>query len=47
MIRFPDRDFEYILRLAATPAVGDRIRRKGTMWTVTRVTKLRETTIHP
>jgi hypothetical protein len=46
VIRFPDGDFEYDMRRASAPVVGDTIKRKGTVWTVTRVTGRRPVTIH-
>jgi len=46
VVRFPNGDFEYDVRRAPAPEVGDTIRRKGALWNVTRVTGTELRTIH-
>jgi hypothetical protein len=46
VIRFPDGDFEYDMRRAVAPTVGETIRKRGLLWTVTRVTKNEPVTVH-
>jgi hypothetical protein len=46
VIRFPDGDFEYDVRRRPAPAVGDLIRRRGTLWLVTRVTRRSDVIVH-
>ena len=46
VIRFPDGDYEYDLTRRERPAVGDTLRRKGSLWSVTRVTDGDVLTVH-
>jgi hypothetical protein len=46
VIRFPDGDFEYDLTRRERPAVGDTLRRRGSLWSVTRVTDGDVLTVH-
>ena len=48
VIRYPSGDFEYNLTVAgrALPAVGEKLRRKGVLWLVTRITKNHPDTVH-
>ena len=39
VIRFPNGDFEYDLTRRPVPAVGERMRRRGEMWSVARITQ--------
>jgi hypothetical protein len=46
VIRFPNGDFEYDMRRAVAPSVGETIRKKGLLWSVTRVTQDEPITVH-
>ena len=46
VIRFPDGDFEYDLGRRGTPSVGETLRRRGTLWSVTRIDDEAVQTIH-
>ena len=48
VIRYPNGDFEYDLTATgrALPAVGEKLRRKGVLWLVTRITKDQPDTVH-
>jgi hypothetical protein len=46
VIRFPDGDFEYDLTRRAVPSIGERMRRKGLLWSVTRITENGVATVH-
>ena len=38
VIRFPNGDFEYDLSRRALPLVGDTMRKRGLLWSVTKIT---------
>jgi hypothetical protein len=46
VIRFPDGDFEYDMRRAVAPRVGETIRKKGLLWKVMRVTRDEPVIVH-
>ena len=46
VIRFPDGDFEYDLGRRGTPSVGETLRRRGSLWSVTRIDDEAVQTIH-
>jgi hypothetical protein len=46
VIRFPDGDFEYDLTRRAVPSIGETMRRKGMLWSVTRITENGVVTVH-
>jgi hypothetical protein len=46
VIRYPDGDFEYDMRRGAAPRVGDMLRKRGLLWSVTRVTQDEPVTVH-
>jgi hypothetical protein len=46
VIRFPDGDYEYDLTRREFPAIGDTLRRRGSFWSVTRVTDGDVLTVH-
>ena len=37
VIQFPDGDFEYDLTRGAAPSIGQTLRRRGSLWSVTAV----------
>ena len=37
VIRFPNGDYEYQLSRRPVPAIGEKMRRKGALWSVTRI----------
>jgi hypothetical protein len=46
VIRYPNGDFEYDFTRRAFPSVGERLRRKGLLWLVTRITQGRVVTVY-
>jgi hypothetical protein len=46
VIRYPNGDFEYDFTRRAFPSVGERLRRKGLLWLVTRITQGRVMTVY-
>ncbi len=46
VIRFPNGDFEYDVRRGAAPTVGETIRRRGMLWSVTRIAQGERPTVH-
>jgi hypothetical protein len=46
VIRFPNGDYEYDFTRLAVPSVGDTLRKKGLLWSVTRITKDTPVTVH-
>jgi len=46
VIQFPDGDFEYDFTRGATPSIGQTLRRRGSLWSVTGVDGERVVTIH-
>jgi hypothetical protein len=46
VIQFPDGDFEYDFTRGAAPSVGQTLRRRGSLWSVTRVDGERVVTIY-
>jgi hypothetical protein len=46
VIVFPNGDFEYDVRQAAAPTIGDKIRRRGVLWSVTSITRGSVATLH-
>jgi hypothetical protein len=45
VIRFPSGDFEYDLRRADAPKVGETISKRGLLWRVTQVTQEQPPTV--
>jgi hypothetical protein len=39
VIAFPNGDYEYDVRQGAAPTIGDEIRRRGVLWSVTSMTQ--------
>jgi hypothetical protein len=46
LIRFPDGDYEYEATRRDIPSLGETMRRKGQLWTVTRITGDGPATVH-
>jgi hypothetical protein len=46
VIRFPNGDFEYDFTRGRLPSIGDKMRRHGLLWLVTRITRGRVATVH-
>jgi hypothetical protein len=46
VILFPNGDYEYDLRQSAAPTIGDKIRRRGVVWSVTSITRGSVATVH-
>jgi hypothetical protein len=45
VIRFPSGDFEYDMRRAVAPKVGETISKRGRLWRVTQVTQEQPPTV--
>jgi len=39
VIRFPNGDYEYDVARRPTPRIGERLRRRGALWSVARITQ--------
>jgi hypothetical protein len=46
VIVFPNGDYEYSVRQGAAPTIGDMIRRRGVLWSVTSITRGSVATMH-
>jgi hypothetical protein len=46
VIVFPNGDFEYGVRQGAAPTIGDKIRRRGVLWSVASITRGSIATLH-
>jgi hypothetical protein len=46
VIRFPNGDFEYDFTRRAIPSIGETMRKRGLLWSVTQVTRDRVATVH-
>jgi hypothetical protein len=46
VIVFPNGDYEYGVRQGAQPTIGDMIRRRGVLWSVTSITRGSVATMH-
>jgi hypothetical protein len=46
VIVFPNGDYEYDMRQASTPTIGDKIRRRGVLWSVASITRGSVATLH-
>jgi hypothetical protein len=46
VIQFPDGDFEYDFTRGAVPSIGQTLRRRGSLWSVTGVDGERVVTIY-
>ena len=46
VIQFPDGDFEYDFTRGAAPSIGQTLRRRGSLWSVTGVDGERVVTIY-
>jgi hypothetical protein len=46
VIRFPNGDYEYDVGRRAAPTIGDTVRRRGVLWSVTKITQDTVVTLH-
>jgi hypothetical protein len=46
VIRFPNGDYEYDVTRSPVPSIGETMRRKGLLWSVTRITQNGVVTVH-
>ena len=46
VIRFPNGDYEYDVTRSPVPTIGETMRRKGLLWSVTRITQNGVVTVH-